>query len=51
MKTTACRDGTLRNQPNKIEMTPQFTPSLREAGHLKRMHKQCVPGTPPFCTV
>ena len=24
MKTSACRDGTLKSQPNKIGMTPQY---------------------------
>ena len=30
MKTSACRDGTLKNQPNKMGTTPHntFTPSL-----------------------
>ena len=30
MKTSACRDGTLKNQPNKMEndTTTHFTPSL-----------------------
>ena len=27
-KTSACRDGTLKNQPNKMRTTPQHTPSL-----------------------
>ena len=26
MKTSACRDGTLKNQPNKMGMIPQYFP-------------------------
>ena len=39
IKTSTCRDGTLKNQPNKMGMTNTFTPSL----HLVPFCQLCTP--------
>ena len=40
MKTSAFRDGTLKNQPNKIRMTPQhiYTIPIREGVYIVSMN-------------
>ena len=44
MKTSACRDGILKNQPNKMGMTPQhiFTPSCHFANYALCLLVVCI---------
>ena len=42
MKTSACRDGTLKNQPNKMRMTPQHIHTVPTSCQLCFVFVSCV---------
>ena len=43
MKTSACRDGTLKNQPNKMGTTPQHIYTIRTScAILQTIYMLCV---------